>query len=206
MDVNDIIQVTAYCSSGNQLSMNVLHYVTETKVGTGATHLEVSARFDTLWNAAYIALLSSNARYRGIGTKKIVPFPATVEVFSGINADDGGVASDILPRQVCGVITKKTGLAGRAFRGRVYIPFAAEDDNQVSGIPEVPYTARLATLANLFEDTVVAGVGGNTNSFAPVLFHRDGATYTPITECVARSIWGTQRRRGDYGRTNVFPL
>jgi len=203
---NDIYQVKLYCSLQNQLSINVLHYRCASITGDASNDAAFAARIDALFGPLYPSLLSIQARYRGAGVQRLYPQPPTVETFSTIQAADGLADEDPLPKQTCGVITKRTASAGRSYRGRAYIPFPAESANSADTTPSAGYLADLFALAAQMEDVVVVGAGLNVANMVPVIYHRIDGSTTDITDCETNDKWGTQRRRGDYGRQNPFPV
>ena len=118
-----------------------------------------------------------------------------------------------LPKQTCGVITKITDYAGGGGRGRMYAPFPAIDATELTGgsQPLARHTGLLGNIANAFMTvTPVNGAGGGSLQLVPVLRYsiKPGPTthgYRDITGFRVRSKWGTQRKRGDYGRANSPP-
>lgn len=204
--LNQIVAVRVGCKAGSQTAINVLHYRSTSLVaGASVTTLEIATRFSNLMNAPYKALMSVNASFAGVGCARIVPGPRTLEDLYVVHAGAGSTVGDVLPRQVCGVITKRTNFAGRKYRGRAYIPFPSETDNDVNGRPGNVYQTGLTTLANgICDEFTVTGALG-TIVFKPVLFHKKDSTFDLVTSHVERDRWGTQRRRGDYGQPNVWP-
>lgn len=205
-NVNDLYVARVYCQLGDQIGINVLFYNTSAKAGTGATDLQIVQSIDSALFAAYKAVLAGAATYRGVIAQKILPLPASLAVSTTANSGVGSATGDPLPRQVCGVITKKTALAGKRYRGRMYIPFPAEGDNDVDGTPTGGYITRSAALAAALLTNVIPGGGGNTNTLMPVVYSKKGGFNTIITSFLGRAKWGTQRRRGSFGQTNTLPL
>jgi hypothetical protein len=117
-----------------------------------------------------------------------------------------------VPTQVSGIIQALTLKAGRAYRGRIFVPFpwiAAVDTDQT---PTAAYVTALNTWANTVGMVnQLLTVGGNVYQLVPVIWHRHAGktgiplarTYDIMTEANARKEWGTQRKRGDLGRLNV---
>src|SRR3546814_8120191 len=67
------------------------------------------------------------------------------------------LGGDLLPGQVCGMVTKLTAAAGRRFRGRVYVPFPLETDND-GIVPSAAYVARINPVALAQISQITAGV------------------------------------------------
>lgn len=205
--VNDIYAVRVFCSLGDQVSVNVLTYRVENLVLLGPTDTEIATTFDQAWGPLYKAVMSSQATYRGLQVQKIRPLPIHVATQSTAAAGVGLNAGDALPRQTSGILTKRTQFAGRAKRGRVYVPFAYEGANDATGNPIAAYVTGLTNLANeLRIIKPIVGAGGNNCEMRPVLFHRVPGTTDNISNIVSQAKWATQRRRGSYGRPNVPPF
>lgn len=204
--LNNVYKVRQVCSQQAQAGIMVSHWQAVIIAGTGATETQIATAFDTAFAAAIKAVMVSTALYRGTGTQRIFPPPPLLESVSTAGVGAGGVASDPLPKQVTGLVKLFTPSAGRKFRGRKYIPFPAETDNTVLGVPSAGYIANLTTLANVFKAIVVAGAGGNTATFQCVIWHRSTSTADFVVNALGAPIWATQRRRGDFGAPNVFPF
>lgn len=170
--------------------------------GAGTTDYQAALDIDLALNAAYKALMSENARYYGVGVTVIHPVQL-IEQFSGQNEGNGDVAGAILPTQTCGIITLQTGFAGRANRGRVYVPFPPSAMNNNGFRPTPDYMLALNDLGPLLVNTIV--VGGDTNfaSLTWCLYNKTTHATKDLTEFRANRAWATQRRRGAYGQPNV---
>jgi len=206
VELNEVWQVRIYTQEQAQLGINVLHYRVDSITGVAATDAQLAARMDLLFGPLMTPLMCSAASYRGIGVQRVNPGPPTVEVYANAEEGDGEVAGDPLPKQTCGIITKRTPLAGRRFRGRMYVPFPSEASNDTDANPVAGYLAALAALAGQVADIVLVGTLPSTSSMTPVIYHRSTQTTTDLVSCSVNDRWATQRRRGDYGRTNVSPI
>lgn len=201
----DILEARFVCATQNQVGINVRHYVVTNSTGLGASIEQAVAKLDLAFNADYQAVLSAEARYRGVGLRRLLPV-ATAEFVSTALAGDGMVAGDLMPKQVSGVITLKSSLPGRNFRGRVYVPFPSETDNDLDSTPTATYMANLQALATRFTLAVVAGVGADLCDLTPVIRSRKLGLNALIVSARENDRWGTQRRRGDYGAMNFPPF
>lgn len=204
--LNDIIRIRIATYTPSQAAINTMHYKVIAVAGTSSDTATAATTFDTALSTPYKNIMSDNARYRGLSVQRI--FPGIVTVPDIVVASDGPgvVASDLLPGQVSGIGSWRTDLAGRKYRGRVYIPFPAESHNDVTGIPTAAYVTLLDTLLTALSVTRTVGGGGNTADLRCVLFHRSTNTSDQIVAQVARPRWATQKRRGNYGRTNPTPF
>jgi len=204
---DDIISVKSFCFMQNQLGLNVLHYrVTETG---GVPTDEIAANyFRALIGPLVIAIMADLANFQGVGVQILSPtaFPTIYDAEDPPLA--GQVAGDPLPKQTCGLITKRTGFVGRAGRGRVYLPFPAESDSTILDVPSAGYIALMEDYAAALLVINTMTVGGDTAGFIPVIFGSvPGPNQAkPITSWTKRTRWATQRRRSDFGATNTTPF
>lgn len=202
---NSIWRARVACYLPNQASINVLHYIATASAGAGGTDTTFAAGLDSLLAPLMKAVLNEAAFYRGVSVQRIFPAPTTIPAIVTVNDGAGEVTGDLLPAQVCGVITKQTPYAGPQFRGRMYCPFPGEADN-TGNAPTAGYGARLDDIALALLDVIVAGAGGDTSDMTPCLYHRGDGSITLLTATRTNLLWGTQRRRGNYGRLNNPPF
>lgn len=206
--LNQIWQLRVACYITGQAAINTFHY----KVGAlnGAPKdVDVIDVFDNALAPLYKTLLNANAHYRGVSLSRVFPAPRTKPVVRVVNDGPGVVAGDLLPSQVCGIISATTDFAGPKYRGRAYIPFPGEVDNLVGAVPTATYVASAQLLANkVFGQWLGIGLvaGVNDVTLDPVIFHRTGATSDLITGSKSKAAWATQRKRGAYGRLNPIPF
>jgi hypothetical protein len=203
--LNDIYQVKVYSTLGQQGGINVLHAKCTFIGGAGVTDQQIADGYSNQLHALWKALMSSTASFRGIGARKIIP-TLGVEAFSILNQGAGGVVGDPLPKQVSGIVTWRTALPGRQNRGRSYIPFPGESSNDADQTPVAGYVTALGNLINGLVGSLTIAIGADSNAFTTGVYHRAGQTINLITSGTARDRWATQRRRGDYGRTNILPI
>lgn len=203
---DDILNLRVYCVTGDQLAINSFFLRVFTVIGS-PTDVDVLTSWDVSFAPLYKALMTTDSTYRGTTVQRVRPAPTTMMATKTNLAGAGTVAAPPLPRQVSGIITKRTDFAGKGFRGRVYVPFPGEDSSSgATGTPVAGYVTNLAALALSIETPKAAGGGGNSCNSRVVLFKSvSGQTYD-VTSCIARSIWATQRRRGSYGKANVSPI
>lgn len=86
-------------------------------------------------------------------------------------------------------ISWRTGLAGRKFRGRIYVPALSEQDVSTNDVVSSVVTAVFSAAA------LALYTGQLTNGVVPAVFHRATATYTPVNSHVIDAIVDSQRRR-----------
>lgn len=111
----------------------------------------------------------------------------------------GSVTNAALPPNCAWLVRKRTDLAGRRGRGRVYVPGIAETAVDAAGIITGSWVSDMNTaFANFVDDLEDAGVPPGV--LTPVILHRsEGAGVepvpTPVTTFVTEAKIATQRRR-----------
>lgn len=204
--VSDIIRVRLACYTPTQAAFNVIHYRVTAVGGVVPTIAGAAERLAIIGASVYPAIMSAGARYRGASAQKIFPLPVS-RSYAYTAADTPGlVAGDILPGQVAGIISTLTDFGGPKYRGRIYLPFPSEASNEATGNPDAAYGVNSFALAVALFQQIIVGTNPNTATLQPVLWHRGLNTYTNIVDAFNRDKWATQRRRGDYGRTNPIPF
>lgn len=193
--VGAILEVSYHSQVPGVQAINVRHYRVSAVTAPGATTAEIAANLSANVGAAMKAVMEDTATYQGARVREIRPVrldPDTSTVGNG----PGGIASELLPPQVCGHLTLRTGFAGRGKRGRIYVPFQPESANTDEGRPSAAHQILLALYGTFHLTTrnVVSGGGGST-TIIPVLYKRSNFTTTDLTTVLARVYWSTQRRR-----------
>ena len=207
MAIGDINQVRIVCRLMEQVSFNIRHYVVSAVTGTEATPTQKAFSIASALNNFYKDLLAVPAEFRGVGVQKIFPDPIGVE---GSNIDfvgPGLAGPEANPTQTAGLIRLLGAIGGRRGRGRAYIPFPAEVDNDATAVPTTNYVQRLQLLADRLAADVVVGAVPNTTTLSPVVVSRvGGMTFTSVTGATASVFWATQRRRTRGRSTDVTPF
>jgi len=205
ISVNDIVEAKIYCHSQGQFSINTVHYKCTAIAGGGSTDDIFAGELAELFAPRIKACLSEQAEYVGL-TAQIIRPTRRPKVLNTVDVGDGLVTGDILPRQVAGLISKKTSTASRSGRGRMYVPFPAESTNTEDGFPVAGYKTNLELLATVFLTTVVSADGGNTSTMVPVLYNRNSHATLILTGATVQNVWGTCRRRADVRGADRFPF
>jgi hypothetical protein len=220
--VNDILllQVVTLDNGppNSQLGLMNMHLlVTATGGGQSVTQFQIATYYDqTLGLGGVIKTwLNNQASYRGMLVQKVWPLPKPMFEFSDAAAGAGTSGAQQLPRQTAGLLYYQTALAGRAFRGRNYVPFGGTAlQHATSDQPSAAALVILNAIATSLGATYTINPGGSTITVTPVIYHPKGYgkppanlhTTTGITFSAARTQWATQKRRGDYGRQNTAPF
>jgi hypothetical protein len=204
--VADVVQVRLVAILQQQISINVLTYVCTAVAGTSETYVNGAVRCDTLFNAAYKALMCNLAAWRGVGVRRITPTQLSIEYTSIGNAGAGTAGANPQPKQLAGLLRKNTDRPKEKGRGRLYVAFPATADNSSTANPIAGYITRLNTLGTALSTNVLVGTAPNTATLKPVLWDRTLLQATDIASMTGQAYWATQRRRGDYGKANVVPF
>lgn len=210
--VGGIYEHRIVCFIAGQLGINILHGRIESLVAPNPTDQLYVNAVELALAPLYKACLPNTAgAWRGVGVRQVGVAVAGVEVFSTASTNAGNGTTPALPKQVAGIISKKTDLSGRKNRGRLYIPFPREEDNTTDGRPDATYIAAMQAIADWYKGDAtnireVTVLGGGIARVRFGIYHRSDLSFTPCTNFVVRGEWANQRRRGGYGRTNVLPF
>lgn len=188
-----------------QLGVNNLYYRCDAQVGGGAAEQDFINEVDTSFQAAYKAAISVGANYYGVSGRELLPTKSG-NVVQNVNAGAGTVAGNMLPKQVAAVFTKHTPQPGHSGRGRVYIGFQPVAGNTAAAGIAAGQLALLDTLRSIFASGILAITGADQSHMQPVLYSKKLNAFFTVSSVTKAAIWGTQRRRGDYGRQNALPF
>ena len=189
MAVNDIYQANIVGTVHGQMTVNTLHYQ-ESITGSTNAVVALTAALQAGIIAALLDATSAEWNFDKLTVQKILPLPPLLGFEDDTNTGPGLVAGESLPSSVAVVCSKRTSLAGRAFRGRCYfagVPASHEIDSQL--------TSAALILWQQVADDMAAPLSGGGFTFNPIVFHRDSGTGTVITSGVARQVLRNQRRR-----------
>lgn len=200
----ETLQFRVWCQQGEQASVNSFYYKCSAVTGQ-VSDVAAAVQFDTMIAAVLKPLISNVATFLGTQCRVMkTPTPASADTNANAGPGTGGV--DGLPRQIAGLITKRTNLAGRGYRGRLYLPFPSTDSN-VGEAPSIPYLALCDNLTlALFAFTTITDAGAASATVSQVLWKKPPVSPVPIVALIPQGKWATQRRRGSYGRPNVSPI
>lgn len=197
MAVGDRYRVIPVIDLADVRAVMVHNFMVSSQSGNGAGAQAIAEYFDELLDQQLKSLIPSVATYRGIKAQRYYPAPPDLPRVGTAGAGVGLAGPECLSPQTAGLITWRTLQAGRAFRGRSYVPFPTEGSNDATGRPSAGYQNALLGYANLLLPTHVVGAGGDTSSLILILQSQEFTVdQTPITSAVIRDYWGTIRRRG----------
>lgn len=211
---NDLVSLRVWCRDEEQAAVNTLWFWALPVIGT-ISDATVAAFFDAMMAPLYKLLISNVASYLGVEVqlRRGSPSVPSQPALSGLFPDTGSGGANALPRQVTGLLSFRTATAGPAFRGRIFLPFPSTAGSTTQGEPTAPYISAIEDLRDALipfmgdGDTIVGGSG--SANLILIVRHR-GLAYpadrTIVESGVARTAFGTQRRRGTLGEANKAPF
>lgn len=204
MAVGDLFEVKVYCRLTEQLGLNVSHWRITSISGSTPTDNVIADAISTALGPTLRGCLSSQAAYAGLTLQYLAPGAPRPEITSISEAGAGTVTGDALPRQVAGLLTLRTALTGRANRGRKYIPFPAEEDNNSDARPTATYLVQLAAHGAVYAADVLAGTPPVSAILHCHVYQKALGIAQAVTTVVTRTDWATQRRRSAINPTDAF--
>lgn len=199
MAIGDMYRLTIEGFVEQNVGINVTHWLVTGQTGTGATPAQIAEAFWNKIGMDYAALVSIVATLQKTTAQRIsiaTNTPLTVKAdFIIPGGPNGEVEGDVLPGQDCGLITWKTALPGPRFRGRSYIWFPGEADNDEVGLPTQGYLDRLNALAQSMLGVVDAGDAQDGSELRLAVYSPVNMSATDVDAYTVRTFWGSQNRR-----------
>ena len=189
MAVGDVLQANIIGQLHGQTTVNTMHYVTN-EVGATPDAQSLTLALEATLIPKIKAATSNEWSLVKTVVQKIRPLPPAIGYESTTLAGPGFLFTESLPTSVAVVVTKRTTLAERKYRGRCYfagVSATHEIDSQVTTVGLGLWN----DVAEVMESFQISGgyIG------QPVVFHRAAGDWTPIDTCIARSVLRNQRRR-----------
>jgi hypothetical protein len=137
---------------GTEEALNTLHYVAEGVVGEVdvASAQEVGDKVRDALSAAFRAFLPTSWTFDGVYVSEVVdpgdPSAVGSSAYSSAMAAGTRVGTPNAPLEMCGLISLRTSLAGRSFRGHLFAPPITSVTSDVSN--ETLQTAYVTLLNN----------------------------------------------------------
>jgi len=205
LEAGMLIKSIFYCQKGSQVSQNVRYWaVNNITAGIAPTDTEFAVSLAATMKSLYSAVMSSEATFQGVGVQILQPV-AKDTVFASDPAAGLG-AGGALPGGVAGLIRFRTGFAGRKNRGRMYVPFPDEDDNEDPGVPTAGYITAANALGVKFVTNYPLTVLGVTANMTPLVFPADNTIGRSIISRSTATIWASCRHRSDFSASNTLPF
>jgi hypothetical protein len=207
--LGDILQVNFLTYQRGQEGVTTSHWRVENFTGLNPTLEELVTAADGDLSTQFKMMPNATCIYAATTLRRINTIPVSVLYFERGNTGVCTGGAHPLPQQVSGLVSFYSNVAGGTGRGRQYIPFPAvtDVDNVAPERPTAIYVGNLNGWAGLMIGPRTWGYNGglDTCTVAGVIWSRKANTFRYMTVGLARTIWATQRRRGDYGRPNPVP-
>jgi hypothetical protein len=206
--VNDIYLARMVCFNPGvnaQYSINVRSYLCTATLGTGATDAQIAASIEGLVATQFKAAISSFCSWWGCSVQRYRPTLGPTTPAIALRGVGLGSATPC-PAQVAGLIKLQTALGGKRGRGRAFVPFPGVGSVSGSGQAIAAYTTSLVNLGTVLVAGFTSGVGGNTNTFQPVLVNRLTFATNLILSASPSFPFSQQRRRSQLRRPDVAPF
>lgn len=196
--VADTYRVVSYFTRGAEVMLNVNHVRKD--AGGAAERLAIANHFKALWEGTggttpkgmkdfrQIKVVFQKVSVQDIST---LPFPVPSEYTSGTAGTSAGIE---LPAQTALVVSLKTGLAGRSYRGRTYVGGFTTTAISDDGTYDRPSGAVMVQLGQAFGD-LASNLNGDGTPL--VVASRSLGTSEEVTEILVDNKWDTQRRRAN---------
>lgn len=197
------LELKVFCRAISQTGINVLHYKVMGTTGNSLTDVTLANQLSQLAAPVYKAWLPTAFSYSGCRLQIIQPAPAAVYVTSTASSGFGTVVGDPLPPQSSVLVSKRSNLAGRINRGRVYLPFWSETHCDAQGVITAAGQTLAANWATQFMATITVTVGGDSVTIAPVVYNRKTGGSVFIARTVIPAQFATQRRRSQINRGDL---
>lgn len=202
----DVIELRMVTTNVEQTAFNVRHYTVISAPGAGAPLSQCLPLISNTFATHYKNVMGVDARYEGLGGRKIDPLPISVEEYTSQGAGAGTVVGDLMPRQVSALIRLMTNVAGRRGRGRMYVPFPSETSNGIAGTPTAAFNTLIENFADALEVDLVLAPAAGPITLRPCIWSRTARTKVEVVSAAGAQKWATQRRRGSFGRANSNPI
>jgi hypothetical protein len=207
LEINDKLRFVAFCSLGNQVSMNVFNYRVLDLTGT-VTDVACVDRFDELVGddlTGYKAFMATSTIYWGIKLslygRDPMPLPVTAKANTGVGTNGANSG----PKVACGLTAWLTEFTGPKNRGRTFWPFLGSSYFNPAGDLTAGAIAQLGTLSTSISPVITVGSGGNVAHLQHIIQDKVIALSRDITTHTVRTSVASMHKRGDYGKANAEP-
>lgn len=202
INTGNVLRANLWMALQNQVGICGCAFACTGDTGFGITAGEFANVIQTATDPKQQLLLNTTTLILGCKTTFLPPGQINKAGIAS-STSVGSLSAVPLPTQDTGIVSLNTLKSGRAYRGRFYFPFPLV--SQLDATDSTPTAAYVTALKNLADALVktwnVVGAGG-TATLVPTIYHRANQTNDQIIGYVAKKLWATQRRRGDYGRLN----
>jgi hypothetical protein len=196
--VNDIIEIHMLATRVGQGVENVREYKVTAVTGGGPTLTECADAFWAELADAYKAAISDTyTLVRAIARQINLDGTGITDFFPNNVGEPqvGLLTGDAMPDFITGLISLRTGLAGRSKRGRFFVFAPTEEYNSAAGNPTNAYLPLLNAIGTALTTPLSAGAGGNTATLTPVVLSKAHEYTNPISSWIPVLGWSTRKSR-----------
>lgn len=198
MAVGDILEaaLTIQNVDNKDRYVNVLHWIVNTDPAGVTPEQDLCAYLNNIWTMNVRPHCNVKMNFKLCVVQRVFPLPRTAGWYEDNgDANIGGIAGDALPPACAYVLRKRTNLAGRKYRGRLYQGGLSEVD-QANGLFA---SANCLNILNAWEEILTTlAVGPGAGEYSAVLWPKNGASVEDanlITRVQADNVVRQQRRR-----------
>jgi len=188
---------------GQYAIVNQAYRVPTSGFSAGLTMGDCALAFLNAIDADLQAIITIETKILGVKCSQFRDVPGDVPL-AGIatSTDTGSVANPTAAKQTALVVSKTTLVGGKRGRGRIYLPPPGVSDIDVGGEPKAAYLTRADTFyAAMFGFTSLT-IGPANAVFIACVHGKAILGFIVQASYLVRPRFGTQRRRGAYGRPN----
>lgn len=182
----DVYRVSIIGAAYGAQIVNTFH-VRQVSGLIGTVQGDIQSVWNTSCKTTYLALLAAGYSHQRLNVIKVSA--GAPEGGDEALTGPGTAVGDPLPIQAAGVLSCRTGIPGRRYRGRMYLGPFTENDQASSTL-----TGTKLTAINAFA-TAMFGAFSSTDQFEWVIWSEVGGFSTPVTNVIAQPIMGIIRRR-----------
>ena len=151
--------------------------------------VDLAARVHTWWSTYYKLMVPSQYALTQIQVRKYDP-TAPLSYDLNISPPEVGTRTGSAePGNVSLTMSERTGLAGRKYRGRMYIGGISNNDVTIN---DTVISALISLAANAMANLISGALPASSDL---AVFHRNTNTYTEVIAYVIENILDSQRRR-----------
>jgi hypothetical protein len=184
----DVVRVTIFGTRDTRQVLNTFH-VANPAGWTLATMAALAVDTQSWINSAYKTLVSTPITWYLISVRLYNPsnpLAYDLSISPPIAASQAGPAE---AGNVTATLSLRTGLAGRKYRGRMYVAAISENHVAQNDLLTSAYVALAGTVTQAFLTAMNAG------SRVAAIFHKATNTYTAVNGYAIENIVDSQRRR-----------
>lgn len=196
--VNNLFRAILHGRDAHSIFLNIRHYKVTAVTGAGLDDTVVARAINTTLSTTYLDTFSSEISLEKVTAQRLtaagVAILDAVEDTHFLPAPGTGTGGE-MPSYVAGIVSLRTGLAGKSGRGRIFCWPPSEGFNDVTGVPNATWKANALIFGTALLSTITSTVGADSITLVPCLFSKVFGNATPLTNVLVRAEWADLRRR-----------